>query len=338
MKHPYPKHFMKKSLLIVALIACGLKGFAQDDIDNIIQGSVKDAEYLMKGYTAPLLKAFGTTLNQGWYNTGAAHKVAGFDLTFTTSLAYFKSEDLTYYVDNSKMTNLQLVDASNTPTNGYVPTAVGAATPTPRYRVVQNGVTSYVNGPVGVLSDVGLKVLPSPMVQVGFGLPKGTDLKVRFIPEFNIGDKIKFNTFGLGVMHDIKQWIPGIKNLPFDLSGFVGYTKLKLDVGLDDADATKRGILESNAWSVQAIASKKLSVLTVYASVGYNAAKTGLAMKGTYTFTNGNIKDPISINETANGFRATGGLRLKLAVITFHADYTLQKYNTLTAGFGINIR
>ena len=128
-EHPYPIPMKIKTLFIVAFTICALNAFAQDDIDNIIQGSVKDAEYLMKGYTAPLLGAFGSSLNQGWYNSGKAHKIAGFDLTFTVPLAYFKPEDLTYYVDNTKMTNLQLVDASNNPKSGNVPTAVGAAAP-----------------------------------------------------------------------------------------------------------------------------------------------------------------------------------------------------------------
>jgi hypothetical protein len=31
-------------------------------------------------------------------------------------------------------------------------------------------------------------------------------------------------------------------------------------------------------------------------------------------------------------------LRLKLLVLTIHADYTLQKYSTLTMGLGLSIR
>jgi hypothetical protein len=48
--------------------------------------------------------------------------------------------------------------------------------------------------------------------------------------------------------------------------------------------------------------------------------------------------DPINSEFDTSGFRATGGLRIKLAVITLHADYTLGDYDALTAGFGINIR
>ena len=331
-----------KSLLLITFFAASLNAVAQDDLGNIIQGSVKDAEYLMKGYTAPILKIFGTGLNQGWYNTGKAHKIAGFDLTVTVSPIYFKSQDLVYYVDNTKLSsNIQLVNSSNVPTSGNVPTALGSDDVTPRYRVVENGVTTYVSGPSGLGVKAALKInaLPMPMVQFGVGLPKGTDLKLRFFPKTNFGDNnSSANLLGIGVMHDVKQWIPGIKNLPFDLSGFVGFTKLKVDVGIDNSKPDQRGILEANATTIQGIISKKLSVLTVYGALGYNIAKTTVALKGKYDFSNGSITDPLTLSETVNGFRATGGLRLKLAVIAFHADYTIQKYNALTVGFGINIR
>jgi hypothetical protein len=48
--------------------------------------------------------------------------------------------------------------------------------------------------------------------------------------------------------------------------------------------------------------------------------------------------DPIDMKYSASGPRVGAGFRLKLAVFTLHADYTLQKYNALTVGFGINVR
>ena len=39
-----------------------------------------------------------------------------------------------------------------------------------------------------------------------------------------------------------------------------------------------------------------------------------------------------------SGMRANIGFRIKLAVITIHADYTRAQYNVLTAGLGVSIR
>jgi hypothetical protein len=50
------------------------------------------------------------------------------------------------------------------------------------------------------------------------------------------------------------------------------------------------------------------------------------------------VKDPVAIETTLNGPRMTAGMRLKLAIFTFHGDYTFQKYSTLTVGFGFSVR
>jgi hypothetical protein len=61
-------------------------------------------------------------------------------------------------------------------------------------------------------------------------------------------------------------------------------------------------------------------------------------VKGTYNFNGTMIKDPLTLSTDSNGFRGTLGMRIRLAVIAFHADYSFQKYNTITGGFGINFR
>jgi hypothetical protein len=66
-------------------------------------------------------------------------------------------------------------------------------------------------------------------------------------------------------------------------------------------------------------------------------------MKGTYDINDdgqvgNNETDPLDLKFSASGLRTTAGFRLKLAVLTIHADYTLQKYKCLTAGIGISVR
>lgn len=330
-----------KKLILTAFFAISscVAVRAQVDLDQLAKGSLADANYLLKGYTAPVLKAFGCGLNQGWYNTAKPHKIGGVDLTVTVNAVYFPSADRFYQVDNSKLQTISLV----TPTNGQVPTLLGPENPTPTYK--NNTTQSTFTGPGGIDPKANYKInaLPVPMAQLGIGLPKGFDLKLRYLPTLDLGDNGKMNMFGIGVMHDVKQYIPGIKNLPFDLSGFVGYTKMKLEAGLDNTKPDQRAIFETNATTIQGLISKKIAVLTVYAGIGYNIAKTSLALKGTYTFDNSplpptTLKDPVDLSVSATGPRVTGGLRLKLAVITFHADYTIQTYKTLSVGFGINVR
>jgi hypothetical protein len=212
------------------------------------------------------------------------------------------------------------------------------------------------DGPPGIDLKGKLKskrtYVPVPIANIGIGLPKQTDLKIRYAPTIDLGDQGKFNLFGIAVMHDVKQYIPGLKLIPIDISGFVGYTRMKLEADLSGSYAgpnpnNQKGIFEMSATTIQGLISKKFSVVTAYAGIGYNIARSNISVKGNYDFngdgdsgTGGDAgeKDPIGLDFSASGPRVTTGVRLKLAVFTFHADYTVQKYKALTVGFGICVR
>jgi len=336
---------MRKILVLFLVSSISFGALAQDDLNSLIKGSVADANKLVEGYAAPALKAFGYGLNQGWYNTAKPHKSFGVDLTISTSAVYIPNSDLFYTVDNSQLDEVELVSVNGNPIDnsgiGSVPTIFG-----PEDEPEYYNATSDTNfpGPVGVdlKGQIGIQALPVPIANLGIGLPKGFDLKFRFVPTLQLGDDAEFGLFGVGVMHDVKQYIPGIKNLPFDLSAFVGYTKMKLTTDISvQSGANQEAVFESSATTIQGLVSKKISVLTFYGGVGYNIANSKIALLGDYDLDEDgyiDVTDPLTIKADANGFRSTVGMRLKLAVFTFHGDYTIQKYNTLTVGFGINVR
>jgi hypothetical protein len=340
---------MKKFIFYLsAFLFLSFHAFSQSDIDQIIKGNAQDANTLVKGYVSPALSLIAYGLNQGWYNTAKPHKIAGVDITTTINLIKVPTSDLTYYIDNTKLNNVErLAGPGGIPQSGLVPTVFGSDQ-SPTYDEKVNNVRvpfSEFSGAPGVnLSKVPVisNSVPIPMAQIGFGLPKGFDLKVRFIPtiKFN-NNNSDFGLFGIGIMHDVKQYIPGIKNLPFDLSGFVGYTKMTLNVAFDPQNhPDQKAKLSSNATTIQGVISKKFSVLTGYAGLGYNIASSTFDLSGKYDVSNtGNyVAVPVNITGSDSGPRATFGMRLKLAVFTFHGEYTLQKYSALTLGFGISVR
>jgi len=337
--------------LCFALTLAVTSAFSQDGLGDALKGSLKDANYLANGYISPLLKVMGTGINAGWNNTAKPHKTLGLDLTFTLSPVYIPNSENLYEVDNSKLDNIQLsqTHTNQTPLNGKasVPTIFGPED-SPQYIYTNNingvkipdAAKQPFDGPPGIdlKKNIGMNALPIPMVHLGIGIYKNTDLKFRFFPEQQF-DGSKVSMFGIGILHDVKQWIPGIKNLPFDLSGFFGYTKFKFESKLEEPG--QLGQFEVTGTTIQGLISKKFSVITFYGGLGYNIAKSSVALKGSYDLDeNGSYetKDPLALSATASGPRATAGMRLKLAVFTFHGDYTIQKYKTLSVGFGIAIR
>lgn len=334
---------LKLVMLCLAFMSmASTQSIAQElEINKFLEGSVNDAEKILGGYVSPLMKSLSSGLNQGWYNTAKPHKVAGFDLTFTVNAMMIPNSELLYKPSDL---GLQEIELESSQDGESVPTVFGPAY-APRYRITQTG--DVFDGPEGVnmKGEIGVNMVPVPMAHLGFGLPKGTDIKLRFVPKINMGEDADLNLFGVGVMHDVKQWIPGLKMSPIDLSGFVGFTKFKMNYNIDEPGTEDaRGVFEMTGLTVQGVVSKKISVLTLYGAVGYNMAKSKLSMVGKYDINDdGDYADAREVNPLAMEFgsggpRVTGGFRLKLAVITLHADYTLQKYSCLSFGFGINVR
>ncbi len=331
---------MKHILSVFLVLLVFTTAYSQSDIDNLIKGSAKDANYLVQGYAAPALNVLGFGLNQGWYNTAAPHKLFGFDLTVTASGISVPTSDLTYRVQNTQLTSIDVI--TPVPTNGGadVPTIFGANTK-PQYQ--SRTTAEIIDGAPGtdLKSSTPGGMVPVAMVQLGLGLPKGTDLKIRFFPSTKVGSNGSVSMIGFGIMHDIKQHIPGIKKLPFDLSAFVGYTSLKFEAGLNDLKSDQKATLETTAITVQGLISKKISVLTLYGGLGYNFNSSSMAVKGTFDLDNAGVAkvtNPVDFSVSQSGPRITAGLRLKLLIFTFHGDYTLQKYDALTVGFGFNVR
>lgn len=325
-----------RKLFALIVLASGLlvsgKTLGQADFNDLLKGSQADANYLAQGYMEPALNAIGSGLCQGWYNTAANHKKFGFDLTFTVSSIQFPSNESTYFVDNSKLTSIAIVGDPN------APTFIGSdQAPTYQYKAPASGT---FQGPPGInITDLPLGGLPIPMVNLGIGIPWNTDIKFRYgSVEASGGTKV--NLFGFAIQHDIKQHIPGLKEVPFDLSAIFGYTTFSSEVGFDSSFPDQIGKVDFSATTIQGLIGKKFSVLTVYGGVGYNFSSGTMKAQGTYTdsATGVVMVDPVSISSSISGPRITGGLRLKLAIFTFHGDYTIQRYNTLTVGFGIAVR
>jgi hypothetical protein len=326
---------------LVSLLSFSVHG--QDDLEDLFTKNLDDAEKLIGAYIAPGMNAVSVGISQGWFNTAKNHKIAGIDITVTANGVAIPTDELFYEPGKLGLTTVTLDPSS--PDYPKAPTIFGPDE-TPKFRENSSGQT--FDGPPGLdlKGNLHFNRIPVPMAHVGIGLPKNTDLKVRFTPDLQLGDESKIRVFGLGVMHDLKQWIPGIKLMPFDLSGFVGFTKLKFqtDFSGNFNGTNQRAAFEVNTTTIQGIISKKFSVLTVYGAVGYNIAKSNLSILGTYDLnSDGDTndtreKDPLNMEFGASGPRITAGMMLKLAVITLHADYSLQKYSCLSVGFGISVR
>jgi hypothetical protein len=346
------------NLFLLVILAIPMKTVAQDDLAAFLSAG-EDASKLIEAYTQPMVKSVSYGMTSGWYTTAKAHKSLGFDLSFTLNASFIPSAE--NFFDPNKL-NFKTTTYDGARDDGSndlfdpereAPTIFGPKDET-QYTSTDPGTgeTFVFRGPEGfdVKKEIGIAAMPTPMLQLGIGIIKNTDIKIRFVPEQSVGSS-KLKMFGVGVMHDIKQHIKSIKLLPFDLSVLVAYNSVSGSADLKNSDPddfipeSDNGVGEFKfeSWVIDAVISKKFSVLTGYAAVGYSIVDTQLDVKGDYTVVSESgfsfpIKDPVSIAFNNDSFRCTLGMRLKLGPVYFNGDYTFQKYNTLSVGLGLTVR
>lgn len=353
----------RSGVLMMSLFLFSLAAFSQFEDVDFLRNAPADGVKYMQAYISPWANAFGAGLNGGWYNTAKPHKFGGFDITIGTGVGIVPVSAETFEISGIGL-------SSQVTGTGKAPTVAGPAESGPPMSYNVNGETlATFNAPQGTA----WRYIPVPTAQVGIGLPFGTELKARFIPKINIkgGD---VSLWGVGVVHSIMQYLPGNKLLPFDVSLFGGYTKLQSNVPLSlEPDplvqqnyTTPYNALTSfndqnmnvkvSALNVSAIASLNLPVITFYGGVGYCKTKTTAEVQGNFPlpvfvaapapghveYNNSGVKKgtdfPKMNIENFSGLRANIGFRIKLAVITIHADYTRAQYNVFSTGLGVSFR
>lgn len=335
---------------ICIFLSPGFFAHAQDNqFDSFLRAGADDANKLVGYYMEPIVVGFSYGMANSWYNTAKTHKTLGFDLMITANLTSVPTSKEFFTFNPAEYTNV-----SSTGETDMIPTIMGpeeanGSELTFAYTEEMTGETvtgRYSPTGLGFKEQFGYNVVPSPMVQLGIGTFKNTDIIFRYTPEISYGD-FKTSVFGLGIKHDIKQWIPGLKRVPIDIAVLGAFSGLdnELDMSEFALDGENQvGLFNINNWTVQGIVSKKISVLTIYGSVGYSEVTSSLKMKGEYIIVDEfdpsldfSVTDPIDLNYNENSWRVTGGLKLKFGPISIHGDYTWQEYHIVSVGLGISV-
>lgn len=334
---------MKKLISIVCLFTITLTAKAQFSFNPevFLNQTQEDAQYLAGNYLKPLGNTFTVGLNNGWYQTAKTKKKFRPDLMFTPSIIFVPQVDQSFTINNSELNQLELSNMNMAET----PTVFGDDSPGPELKV--KGTTSGSTG-FNAPSGIGYAIWAVPMATFNIGTFKNTDLAIRYLPEMGFpASDGKVSMFGVGVKHDLLQWLPGEKIVPFDLSAFVGFTNFDFDYAFNSDAPDQRIVMSSNAYTGRLLVSKKILFITPYAGLGFNAGKTTIDVQGDYSFDPDGDSGPApaqSVNFDAieadggNGFVGNVGVRLKfLFVMAFSVDYTFGAYNSVTAGLGASI-
>jgi hypothetical protein len=333
-----------------------------DKIGSFMSTGTQDAEKLLNAYVSPWINGFGASLSGGWYNTAKTHKPGGFDITFTTNCAFIPEKYKVFNVDELGLGSLERAPGTSTTS----PTIAGKNESGPQLNYDTLNLRAF-DLPKGTM----LSFAPSPMLQLSIGLFKDTEITGRWLPKFKIHGTNDVGFWGVGLKHGLKQWIPGIKKLPwFHLTLQGGYTRLTANAGLEVTPENiglsgyntdnipvktwndQNMMVQINSLTGNLLISADIPFVSFYAGVGFVKTKAILKLEGYYPLLGVNEnglavqsseKDPVDfqIKNQDGGMtkpRLNAGIRFKFGLFTIHFDYTKANYNVATAGLGICFR
>lgn len=328
----------------------------------ILQAGAADAELVLTEYLRPAAEGFSSGLNTGWFSKAGTNRILGVDITLSVSGAFIPNSLKTYDFAALNTEKLQLQN----PSQNMVPTLFGPEVAT-GVRLVEN-----VNGiPMTVYEfdlpqGIDFDYMPGLMGQITVGTILNTDVSLRFIPEITLRNDIgSISLFGLGIKHELTQWLPLSMALPFDISIAGGYTTLIAE-GRPNVDPPSgqniRNDYPDSHWDTQNIrmrsygsnynllVGKTVPVFSVYVGVGYEESHTILSANGNYPIvapdpqpTNPtqmkieSLEDPLNLRiDGRNYLRYLAGARFKLAVLTISAEYTYADMPVGNIGVGFS--
>lgn len=334
--------------------------FAQKDMVQFLAAGKEDANKFANYYAKPFLNTFGNNMNNLWYSTAAPLKTGRFTITIGSTGSLIPADEQSFVINPAEYTTISTT--GNLPVTA--PTMFGEKTSPGGVYAKYNAGASSITFPLNIPEGSGVNISPLPVAQFSIGLIKGTELMVRAFPKIEVKG-YKAGYVGFGLKHDIKQWIPFMSKLPFDLSVIGAYTSASLDIVGGDFLSPETGVsnpnamdyttqelnFSSSAWNANLIISKKLPVLTVFGGLRLSSSKTNLDLMGNYPITIlsnplnptskviTHIVDPFKLEGSGTQFGINAGLRIKLAFIAILAEgtYVPGGYSSVSAGLNFGI-
>ena len=364
--------FMKSRVLILVLLAVSFAIVQAATLDETLESLSGQAA---ESYVNPIVSAFGSNLNGGWFHAAPKAKVFGFNVEFgLVFMASMFPDDDDYFAATGdfRLTGEQVeilltgVDFSIFgPNAGDVeqalinkltsqdfvvnvsgPTIVGPSDESIEIEFEEKIITVTVDTLLGPVDyDV---TVPGQFFDLGVGgLLDEVPMMPLAAPQLSLGTiygtKAVFRylpTYSVPDIGDFSYFGFGIQHNP------KAWLPIPLPIDFCASYFTQTMELgeyvTANATAFGVNASKTLGFkfLSITPYAGYMLESSNMVFKYTYDpgTVQGQVLDPVSIKfdiDGKNKSRLTLGTTLRLGVFNINADYNIGKYNSFTAGFAL---
>ncbi len=361
---------MKKNFIIVLftllLISSAL---AASDLDETLQALSEDAS---RGYINPMVSAFGSDMNSGWFHKAPAPLKSKWDFEVgIVAMGSLLGDDKTFDVTGQFRFNRDQAERLTEGVDADYREAVINA-------IMARDYTLQVSGPTVIgeaYDDMGTADETDDLNDIRVFFP-GDNIQIGD-DEFNIPSQTVHIPFG-GLLSDLPalplaapqltigtvygttasfRYLPDMETIPeIGKVGYMGYgiqhnpavwfnAKLPVDVALAFFTQTLQvgTIMEASATTYGINIAKTYGAKLVYVTPYLGLAAESSQMKFKYDYVTGSttpdVPETLNIDFAVDGkntAKLTAGLSFRLAILNFNFDYSFAKYPSATAGMMLN--
>lgn len=325
---------IKISSLLFLLLLSAPVTFAQqeEDIDLFIE----DMLTLAGNFSQPAAEGVGYQAGAGWFSSAANLEPWEFRVSVHGNALFVPSEKKEFAISNSRLRLLEIEGAQNV----NVPTAFGGYTGTYFTGEINTGVSSSTVR-FKAFDGVDRDYIPHAFVQAAVGLPRGTELTVRAMPEVTI-DGVTASTFGAGLKHNFSQYFSYNEPESFQLAAALAYSKLNVDyaftaIEVEDVLMMNEISVDANLWMLEAIGSKRWGAFELFAAVGATSSDFEYIMGGGGLFlplVNSEIK---SLADNVTQFKGDVGFNIHVGKFRLSTMATLGEFFNANLGLHFKI-
>ena len=320
--------------------------WSQSGFESILLAVESDSKKIFERYLDPMMKGAIYSSNGGWYNTAKVHKKLGVDLSLRINTSFVPSADRSFTISDLEYIS---TDAESLPTVAGESRQEDLMITIPADGIYPE-ISTIIKSPKGIKSKLPLGAIPAPVLQLGVGIPFDTEVVLRYSPEYH-RNGVDMSLKGLGIKHNLLQYFGPIDKIPLNVSAFASFSNMDIDYDVQSFSSLNGSgqvaQFSLNNYNLLLLASVDLLVVDFYTSFGYSGGNSSFKLLGNYDLEynsssgipiSKSLNDPIDMNFNVSGYKTTIGTRFKFLVFSAFADFTFQRYNTLSAGISVNFR
>lgn len=262
-----------KHLLILGLILHAGYSSAQA-IPEEGRQTVDDILFLADVFAAPAASSAAYQATAGWFTSARALEEWKVDISLHGNALFVPKSKQEFSLNNSDFNVLRIGGGSN---GALIPTAFGKK----KSDVYYEGNIDGNDFQFDAIDGIDKEVVFYPFPQISLGLPYGTEVAVRALPEMSVSGS-RFSSYGAAIKHNFSQYFRFNEEEDLQVAGIISYNlfdlkynefdPLVLDYAFNGASTnliTARIIdVSADMWMFKGVASKRYENFEIFGALG----------------------------------------------------------------------